>query len=782
MDDDIELTYLISATGGADGAETYQADLRLRDSEAGVGEAPITGKISIPEPLSLNTIACGKALSRALFTDDFLTCYGQALVMAARGKAERKVRLQLIIDKSARRLNSLRWETLIDPFHPDPAEDDPAPPWLAADRRVLFSRFLGARELWDIQLAPHQPVRALVAIASPTDLPDDGAARGMPHRIEVEPEIDQVRLSFGDMIKPDLLYRSERDPRGGTFGALFEKLRGEPGYHILYLVCHGSFEENETLLLMEGDDGRSHFVRGSDFVHAVRTLEHRPLLVVLAVCQSAGTGNRALSGDEQGILAALGPKLVQEAGVAACLAMQGRVIVGSAQQFMGAFFSTLTKSGRVDEAVAAGRIAIATQPDRWVPVLFTRLRGGRLWYTSGFDKSNNDDSALKALASSVASRECLAFVGPGLARRIMGTPREVARALADSGEPLHIVGVDDLAQVAQMRATRGDRALVVKMYAEQRLLLILERCRDRLQNELRDASDAWERINPADGPADLLQRALRLFALLGYKRPAELHPDAETWVNLSAGDRLRLLDRLTEAIGRNLRPSDPHRVLARKRLPIYVTTRPDRLLEGALMAELAAAGVTKPAPESDVFRWCGQPADWPPAHVRAATRRVRRPFYTSVFALEEGYEPSPKRPLVYHLFGRYDMDHLLVLTEDDYFECILAVGAAPYQVMQKGPPKNMIVTIKEKIIIEALMFLGFQVDDWDFRVLFRTLFPQEVRDRKKDVRSIAVQIAPEGAGLRAEAARSYFAQYYGKSKVSVFWGEAEDLIARLETA
>lgn len=107
-------------------------------------------------------------------------------------------------------------------------------------------------------------------------------------------------------------------------------------------------------------------VPGSALVQAITELRVPPRLVVLASCQSAGTGGDAATGDN-GALAALGPRLA-EAGVAAVLAMQGNVSMTTVARFMPVFFRELDRNGQIDRAMSVARSAVKDRPDRWAPV------------------------------------------------------------------------------------------------------------------------------------------------------------------------------------------------------------------------------------------------------------------------------------------------------------------------------------------------------------------------------------------------------------------------------
>ena len=117
----------------------------------------------------------------------------------------------------------------------------------------------------------------------------------------------------------------------------------------------------------------------------------------------------------------------------------------------------------------------------------------------------------------------------------------------------------------------------------------------------------------------------------------------------------------------------------------------------------------------------------------------------SVYDAEPGFVPSVERPLVYHLFGHLRQPESVVLTEDDYFDYLIGVTGNKDLI----PP-----VVRRARTDSALLFLGFQLDDWDFRVLFRSIMGQEGRTRRKRYAHVAAQINPEeGRILEPERAR-----------------------------
>ncbi len=222
---------------------------------------------------------------------------------------------------------------------------------------------------------------------------------------------------------------------------------------------------------------------------------------------------------------------------------------------------------------------------------------------------------------------------------------------------------------------------------------------------------------------------------------AQLDPtlvDAPIWELVAAvGDLRRAAD-----------SADPFGVLAALPFPIYLTASTDNLLSSALRA----AGKE---PEVELCRWNKELEHIP-----------------SVFDADAKYEPSAQRPLVFHLFGVNAVPESLVLTEDDYFDYLIGVSLN----------KELIpYAVREALADTALLFLGFRLEDWNFRVLFRSIMRQEGGLRRRRYANIAGQIMPEeGAFLDPERARRYLTDYFDDAEIAIFWGSPQDFIAELQ--
>ena len=73
------------------------------------------------------------------------------------------------------------------------------------------------------------------------------------------------------------------------------------------------------------------------------------------------------------------------------------------------------------------------------------------------------------------------------------------------------------------------------------------------------------------------------------------------------------------------------------------------------------------------------------------------------------------------------------------------------------------------------------MDDWNFRVLFRSMMSQEGGGRRRGYTHVAVQIDPEESRiLEPERARRYLEQYFGDASISIYWGGAHDFVKELQ--
>jgi hypothetical protein len=211
------------------------------------------------------------------------------------------------------------------------------------------------------------------------------------------------------------------------------------------------------------------------------------------------------------------------------------------------------------------------------------------------------------------------------------------------------------------------------------------------------------------------------------------------------------LNDLVSMVGAQFRasdPAEPHRVLAQFPLPIYITANFGNVLAEAL----EEAGKE---PKVELCRW-----------------NEYIEMVPSVYDEKPGYRPTEKSPLIYHLFGHLKEPDSVVLTEDEYFDYLIGVTR----------DKDLIPPVVRRALADtALLFLGFRMEDWDFRVLFRSLMSQEGRRRRSRYAHVAVQIDPEEGRIQEpERARRYLESYFQGADISIYWGSVRDFIRELQ--
>ena len=179
-------------------------------------------------------------------------------------------------------------------------------------------------------------------------------------------------------------------------------------------------------------------------------------------------------------------------------------------------------------------------------------------------------------------------------------------------------------------------------------------------------------------------------------------------------------------------PNDPHIVLASLPFSNYVTANFNNFLADAL---------------------------------RLSHREPQEVVFDPDFDSGEINESTKAHPLVYHLFGHIDDIQSLVLTEDHYFDFLIDF------LRERERVPN---AVRKALTGSSLLFLGFNLNNWDFRVLFRSLLKLEGKGRRWKEAHVAVQIDTSGGSSipgRKSARR-------GRMDSRIFAGSPSALISR----
>ena len=187
-------------------------------------------------------------------------------------------------------------------------------------------------------------------------------------------------------------------------------------------------------------------------------------------------------------------------------------------------------------------------------------------------------------------------------------------------------------------------------------------------------------------------------------------------------------------------PDEPLAALADLPLPVYMTTNYDDFMAKALVSR-------NKDPRREVCRWNSR--------LKGRTPPLR---------------PTPANPVVFHLHGHHEVPESLVLTEDDYLDFLVNLSKDQDKLL---PPR-----IQQALTEASLLFIGYRLADWDFRVLFRGL----VHAMEASLRrvSVAVQLPPNAPEqVHRHSVQKYLIDYFEDIKVRVYWGTAREFAAEL---
>jgi SIR2-like domain len=214
----------------------------------------------------------------------------------------------------------------------------------------------------------------------------------------------------------------------------------------------------------------------------------------------------------------------------------------------------------------------------------------------------------------------------------------------------------------------------------------------------------------------------------------------------------KVIDRIGEAPLPDFGDSDdPHGVMADLPLPLYITTNYDHYLAEALKTRNRDA-------QHEYCRWSGFDtlAD-----------------HGSVF--DTDYRPTVANPLVYHLHGHIDAVQSMVLTEQDYLDFLVKASGTGGSLLP--------APIRIALASNALLFVGYSMTDWTFRVLFRSLI--EMITANTDQPAVSIQVPPgDLVPGREDAARAFLTRYHEELqgiRVRMYWGTARQFAGELSS-
>jgi hypothetical protein len=192
-------------------------------------------------------------------------------------------------------------------------------------------------------------------------------------------------------------------------------------------------------------------------------------------------------------------------------------------------------------------------------------------------------------------------------------------------------------------------------------------------------------------------------------------------------------------------PNEVHGVLAELNLPLYLTTNVDSSMVEALVARGRD-------PVRSACRW-SEHLDWLDSPVSARA----------------DHEPTVERPMVYHFLGTDEEVDSLVLTEDHFFSFLVRICAERDRIPY---------AIRDAMCSTSLMFVGYSLHDWEFRVLLHGLV-RNLSQRRR-FKHVAVQLEPHQMGTADPGAvKTFLQQYFQDADINVYWGSTAQFAAEL---
>ncbi len=284
---------------------------------------------------------------------------------------EQRLRLELVLNRAVPWLHDQAWEYL---------RAGTETPLALLESSPLYRRLTGPRRSLSVRGANRPKI--LIAICNPTQAAEYGLE---PLDVTLERRIAESALS---RLRAAGLLDYHILPEQPDGSVTLEEIQGaiQRGCHVLHLICHGlTINAHETghgyRLFIErtpsvaGAAG-SPLVTPTELRNTFGGTASKPRLLILSACRSA-------AGPGEQTLRTLGPRMVTDARLPAVIAMQEDLPFSTAQLFMQSFYDHLARSGRIDMAMAATRLSIATaegeEQGTWgIPVLYMSTDDGML--------------------------------------------------------------------------------------------------------------------------------------------------------------------------------------------------------------------------------------------------------------------------------------------------------------------------------------------------------------------------------------------------------------------
>jgi hypothetical protein len=112
------------------------------------------------------------------------------------------------------------------------------------------------------------------------------------------------------------------------------------------------------------------------------------------------------------------------------------------------------------------------------------------------------------------------------------------------------------------------------------------------------------------------------------------------------------------------------------------------------------------------------------------------------------------------------------LTEDDYLDLLVKVSEDIEAIPRR---------VAQALVDSSLCLLGFRLDDWNFKVIFRGLIKSK-RDSRRRL-SLSIQFQPSKTikeeDVDPKDIENYLERYFDKANFDIYWGDALNFLQEL---
>ena len=324
---------------------------------------------SVPPPDESQLLVLGRQIAEILPQD-----VRQEIIAAVQRARQRRRVLRVVLEvaNDARELLGVPWELMALPLGWGARDDIGEDSFLLLNANVTLIRQVQGVGINTALILDH-PLRLQAFAATPLYV----------RPIDIHTTLEAIKQAQPSNETSQHWYNGHN-----TLGALQERL-SESHPQVVHLLCHG--EQHDVGrnvprydLLFTHANGYTHRVSAADLA-GVLTLAPDLQLVVLQACYAGATAVSSVDEGERSrqVAESIALALVRS-GIPAVIAMQGEVAQQAAAAFVRTCYTSLTRGERLDQAVAAGRIAMRAAGgvvDWSVPVIYQGSGQNRApWY------------------------------------------------------------------------------------------------------------------------------------------------------------------------------------------------------------------------------------------------------------------------------------------------------------------------------------------------------------------------------------------------------------------